>query len=143
MSDNSATPPENVNKLPSVAEMFGRPVIPKTDSDVDTRSRLLDKTIDDINLDSKFDLSTNEDNRFLFLFSRADTYSELIKKRYGCTVLEDYFYRYKKQSMSKGRVSRQEMVEIIAGRNFPDFDDIKDQYQSQSLMDKLRGVIRR
>jgi len=140
---DSESHPEKATTLPSVTDLFGRPVSPKTDTDVDTRSRLLDKTMDDINLDSKFDLSVTDDNRFLFLFSRATTYAEILKERYGSTVLTQYIYKYKKQSMSKGRTSRQEMVDIISGRNFPDFDDINKEYQSSSILDKMRSVIRR
>lgn len=130
-------------KLPSVGELFGRPVQQHSKDEADTRGRLIDKTMNDENLDSKFDLSNTEENRFLFLFARANTYSEIIKKRYGSEILTDFFYKYKRQSISKGRISRHEMVDIIAGRNFPDFDDIKGEFQSTSLLDKLRGVIRR
>jgi len=130
------------DKLPNVSDMFSRPVQTITDN-ADTRGKLLDKTMDDVNLDSKFDLSIGEENRFLFLFSRASTYAETIKDRYGSKILTDFIYKYKKQSMSKGRMSRQEMVDIIAGRNFPDFDDIKSEVQGSSIVDKIRGVIRR
>lgn len=141
MSDSESHP--ETPTMPSVIDLFGKPVTPKTDVEIDTRSRLLDKTFDDINLDSKFDLSVSNENRFLFLFSRANSYAEIIKLRYGSNILMDFFYKYKKQSMSKGRISRQEMVDIISGRNFPDFDDIKTEYQSSSILDRMRGVIRR
>lgn len=138
--------PVKQEDLPTVAQMFSRPVQPKTDGDIDTRSRLLDKTMDGMNLDQKFDLSSadgKDDNRLLFMFSIANAYAIKIKERYGSVVLTDYFEIYKKQSMSKGRASRQEMVEIIAGRNFPEFDDVMNQANTSSLVDKVRSVIRR
>ena len=132
--------------LPTVAQMFSRPVQPKTDSDIDTRSKLLDKTMDNTNLDQKFDLSSQDgkdDNGLLFRFSIATAYAKRVNKLYGCTFALEWLETYKKQSMSKGRASRQEMVEIIAGRNFPEFDEIRDQVNTSSLVDKIRGVIRR
>lgn len=143
-SNNDERRKELRKQLPNVLELFANKG--STKGDVDSRSRLIDKFLADENdehLDKLFDLGSTDPlntNKKLMIWSLANTYSDIIYARYGSTVLYDFIRKYKRLSMSKDRISRQEVVDIIAGRTaiFP--EDLMS--TPKSAYDRFREVLR-